>query len=40
VSGVLLPFDFGQPIGDMEPLRIQRARLLKGGRGVGKSPLG
>jgi hypothetical protein len=37
-GGVLPPFDFGQPLGHIGPLRIQHARPLKGGRGVGKLP--
>jgi hypothetical protein len=32
-------FDFGQPVGDMGPLRIQLARPLKGGDRVGKLSL-
>ena len=37
-GGVLSPVDFGQPLGHMEPFRIQRARPLKGGPGVGQLP--
>jgi hypothetical protein len=32
--------DFGQPLGDMGPLRIELARPLKSGGRFGKLPLG
>jgi hypothetical protein len=37
--GVLPPFRFGEPVGDMKTLRIQLAGPLKGGDRVGKLPL-
>jgi hypothetical protein len=39
-GGVLPPGHLGQPLGHIGPFRIQRARPLKGGRGVGKPSLG
>jgi hypothetical protein len=38
--GVLPLGHLGQPLGHIGPFRIQRARPLKGGRGVGKPSLG
>jgi hypothetical protein len=35
---VVPPVDFGQPHGQIGPLRIQPARLFKGSRGVGPLP--
>jgi hypothetical protein len=35
---VLPPLDFGQPVGDMGPLRIQLARPLKGRDRFSKLP--
>ena len=37
-GGVLPPVDFGQPLGDIGPFRIQRPRLLEGGGRVGELP--
>ena len=36
--GVLPPVDFGQSLGHIGPLRVQRPRLLKGGGRVGPLP--